>query len=52
MYYGTKDPGVLKAGKVICRLPVLLTPRTILVLTLQVHLDPAIDALGPFVRLF
>ena len=51
MYYGSKDPGVLKAGDVILRLPLLLTACTILVLTLRVHLDPAIDALGPFERL-
>jgi len=51
MYYGTKDPGVLKAGEVVLRLPMLLTACTILVLTLRVHLNPAIDALGPFNRL-
>jgi hypothetical protein len=51
MYYGPKDPGVLKAGEVVLRLPMLLTACTILVLTLRVHLDPAIDALGPFNRL-
>jgi hypothetical protein len=42
---------VLKAGEVVLRLPMLLTACTILVLTLRVHLDPAIDALGPFNRL-
>lgn len=50
LYRGNKDPTEVKAGASILRIPFLLGKSIIAVLTMRVHLDDEIDALGPFVR--